>query len=216
MTIPTPNKAPDDAELRNLAEQQQTALLALLQAQQTCRYGQFHDFASIHDSKDYARLPLMTYDDVAGVEDYWRDRDNFTTDRIAAYFLTSGSSAAPKKIPVTSTLIRQKARAFAAFWEHVYADHPALKEGKFIANFGDSGHSQRNADNIPELSETTFWNQRMQGFQAKDRWPIPRQLTAISNAEHRYYAAARLALQGPLHCLMSLNPSTLVKFCEVF
>ena len=196
-------------------QQIQTDLLQdLLAAHADSAYGATHGFAKVTGPADYAELPFMTYDSVVGVEDYWSKPTNYTTDRLAAYFLTSGSSATPKRIPVTSSLVRQKARAFGLYWDAIYRDHPALKTGRFIANFGDSGHSERGADNVPEMSETTFWNQRMQGFQKSDRWPIPRQLVAIESAQDRYYAAARLALQGDLHCLMSLNPSTLVKFCE--
>ncbi|MEM9173214.1 MAG: GH3 auxin-responsive promoter family protein [Pseudomonadota bacterium] len=200
---------------QSLEHAQWALLQQILSAQQSCRFGQHHNFSAINSPDAYRRLPLMTYDQVAGFPDYWTDTRNFTVSRLSAYFLTSGSSATPKKIPVTSEFVRQKARAFSLFWDAIYRDHPAIKTGRLIANFGDSGHSERNAQNITELSETTFWNQRMQGFQSSERWPIPRQLVAIADASQRYYAAARLALQGELHCLMSLNPSTLVKFCEI-
>lgn len=179
-------------------------------------FGQHHGFSDITTPESYRSLPFMRYDEVAGFDasSYWSDPKNYSTDRLAAWFLTSGSSSTPKRIPVTSSLVREKAGAFSLFWDAIYADHPNLKTGKFIANFGDSGHSARDPNNVMEVSETTFWNQRMQGFQAKDRWPIPRQITAIDNAEWRYYAAARLALQNELHGMMGLNPSTLLKFCE--
>ena len=158
----------------------------------------------------------MQYDSVAGFDaSYWQDSANFTTERLLAYFLTSGSSTEPKRIPVTSRLVRQKSAAFSVYWAAIYRDHPGLRRGNFIANFGDSGHFTRNADKVLETSETTFWNQRMQGFQDASRWPLGRHLTAVADSELRYYAAARLALQGQLHCLMSLNPSTVVKFCAV-
>ena len=200
-----------------LATTQADYLTDLLARTAGTGFGRLHGFNTISGAADYARVPFMTYDSVAGFErgDYWPNRGNYTTDRLAAWFLTSGSSAQPKRIPVTSSLVREKAGAFALFWDAIYADHPNLRTGKFIANFGDSGHAERDANNLLEVSETTFWNQRMQGFQAKDRWPIPKQITAIEAPEWRYYAAARLALQGELHALMGLNPSTLLKFCEI-
>lgn len=200
-----------DVELR--ATQLQV-LRSILSAGAAGRYGELHKFPAITGDAEYARLPFMSYDQVAGFDAYWDDPENFSSDRLIAYFLTSGSSSEPKKIPVTSSLVREKARAFSQFWQSIYAAHPALKNGYFIANFADSGHSGRNDKGILETSETTFWNQRMQGFQDTSRWPAGKYLTAIESAELRYYAAARLALQGPLHCMMSLNPSTLVKFCQ--
>ncbi|MEL7023504.1 MAG: GH3 auxin-responsive promoter family protein [Pseudomonadota bacterium] len=201
----------------SLAQTQASYLTTLLERNSDSAFGQKHDFAGVADPVAYRDIPFMRYDEVAGFDsaDYWSTPANYTKDRVSAWFLTSGSSSTPKRIPVTSSLVREKAGAFSLFWDAIYADHPALKTGKFIANFGDSGHSARDANNILEVSETTFWNQRMQGFQASDRWPIPRQITAIESPALRYYAAARLALQGELHGMMGLNPSTLLKFCEV-
>ncbi len=198
--------------LRNV---QQQVLSEVLRRNSKSRYGQVHQFEQITDTDEYRRLPFMTYDRVEGVDAYWDEAANFTSDRLIAYFLTSGSSSTPKRIPVTSSLVREKAKAFGLFWEAIYTAHPKLKNGYFIANFADSGSSTRNSDGILEIAETTFWNQRMQGFQDSSRWPAGKYLTAIKSAELRYYAAARLALQSPLHCMMSLNPSTLVKFCHV-
>lgn len=199
----------------SLREVQEGLLRDLLLRNRDTAYGRSHGFGGVGSWSDYRQLPLMTYDRVAFDGDYWSDPAHYTSERVVAYFLTSGSSSRPKRVPVTGSLIRQKAAAFAVFWDSIYTDHPVLREGRFIANFGDSGVVARNEDNVVELSETTFWNQRMQGFQKKDRWPLPRQLSSISSAEWRYYAAARLALQGRLHCIMGLNPSTLLKLAEV-
>ncbi len=201
----------------SLAKTQADYLEKLLARNAQTVFGRRHGFSDVVAGEAYATVPFMRYDEVAGFEDgsYWPDASNYTTDRVSAWFLTSGSSSTPKRIPVTSSLVREKAGAFSLFWDAIYADHPELRTGKFIANFGDSGHSARDSNNVLEVSETTFWNQRMQGFQASDRWPIPRQITAIESPEWRYYAAARLALQGELHAMMGLNPSTLLKFCEV-
>ncbi|MEL7313075.1 MAG: GH3 auxin-responsive promoter family protein, partial [Pseudomonadota bacterium] len=200
-----------------LEQTQSNYLQHLLERNAQSAFGQRHGFDALEGPTAYRDLPFMRYDEVAGFDsvDYWSNPTNYTKDRVSAWFLTSGSSSTPKRIPVTSSLVREKAGAFSLFWDAIYADHPKLKTGKFIANFGDSGHSARDANNILEVSETTFWNQRMQGFQASDRWPIPRQITAIADPALRYFAAARLALQGELHGMMGLNPSTLLKFCEV-
>ena len=195
-------------------EAQRQIFVNIVGKNSSCEYGILHHFSELAESGEYWRLPFMTYEKTDGIDDYWSAAENFSTDRLIAYFLTSGSSSAPKRIPVTSSLVREKTRAFGIFWESIYAAHPALKGGHFIANFADSGHAKRNDQGVLEIAETTFWNQRMQGFQDSSRWPAGKYLTAVKSAELRYYAAARLALQGPLHCMMSLNPSTLVSLCR--
>jgi hypothetical protein len=47
------------------------------------------------------------------------------------------------------------------------------------------------------------------------RWPLPGELRQVSDLSARLFAIARLLLQSPVHCLMSLNPSTLLQFCRV-
>ncbi|MEO1474625.1 MAG: GH3 auxin-responsive promoter family protein, partial [Pseudomonadota bacterium] len=140
----------------SLAETQAEYLQKLLARNAETAFGRRHDFSDIVAGGAYADVPFMRYDEVAGFEDgsYWPDASNYTTDRISAWFLTSGSSSTPKRIPVTSSLVREKAGAFSLFWDAIYADHPELRTGKFIANFGDSGHSARDSNNVLEVSET--------------------------------------------------------------
>lgn len=194
---------------------QQKLLLDMLQRNAASNFGQLHGFENIRSIDDYKSVPLTTYDTLEqNNPGWWNDPANFTVERLVARFLTSGSTAAPKRVPVTSTLVRQKAAAFSLFWDSIYAHHPALESGNFIANFADSGVSSRDDSNVLQTSETTFWNKRMQGFQDQDRWPLGKELALIESSAERYYVATRLALQGNLHCMMSLNPSTLLKFCE--
>lgn len=199
----------------SIKDVQTRVLQDILKHNATCRYGEKHGFADIETIDSYRRLPLTNYDISEALwPGFWDDPANFTSDRLLAYFMTSGSTAKPKKIPVTSSLVREKSRAFGLFWDSIYSVHPALESGNFIANFADSGVIARSAGNIAMMSETTFWNKRMQGFQDPRRWPLGKRLAEIPVSADRYYVAARLALQGPLHCMMSLNPSTLVKFCQ--
>ncbi|MGH8167030.1 MAG: GH3 family domain-containing protein [Woeseiaceae bacterium] len=199
----------------SITEIQTQVLLDILKHNAKSRYGEKYRFEEIRSIGAWQEVPLTNYNlSEERWPGFWDDPANFTVDRLAAYFMTSGSTARPKKIPVTSSLVREKARAFGLFWDSIYATHPALVCGNFIANFADSGVIVRDPGNVTMMSETTFWNKRMQGFQDPERWPLGKRLTDIPNSADRYYAAARLALQGPLHCMMSLNPSTLVKFCQ--
>ena len=200
----------------SLKSVQERILTDTLVANAGCKYGKHHGFDKISGIGDYRRIPLIDYQRLDhAFPDIWNRVSDLSGDRLLAYFLTSGSTAKPKKIPVTTRLVREKARAFSVFWDSIYTAHPLLMTGNFLANFADSGKTERDENGIQMLSETTFWNQRMQGFQDPDRWPAGRHLAKIESAERRYYAAARLALQAPLHCMMSLNPSTLVRFCQV-
>lgn len=181
-------------------------------------YGRRYGFEGIGNLNDFRRrVPLVTYEDIRGDIDRMAAGGNnvLTAERVLAFFKTSGSLAAPKLIPVTPSLVREKARAFGVFWQEVYRAHPSLRTGRVVANFTDSGQVERTRGGHEVLSEATFWGRRTHGLHSRERWPIPRELRFIADHEHRHYAAARLILQGPLHGMMCLNPSTLLMFCRV-
>ena len=137
-----------------------------------------------------------------------------TCDRVVAMFKTSGSTALPKHLPVTSSLMRQKVAAFAVFWEAVYRDWPAIADGTMVSNFSDASVSERSAGGLEICSESSFWARRGRSLHSLQRWPLPAELRHVVSNEARVYAMARLLLQNDLHCIMCLNPSTLLQFCR--
>lgn len=201
-------------------ESVQRALLfdGAIQRNSQSEYGRRHKFDGVKNPDDFRRsVPLVSYEDLrADIDRMAAGESNvLTAERVLAFFKTSGSLAAPKLIPVTPSLIREKARAFGVFWQEVYKAHPALRHGRVIANFTDSGRVERTPGGQEVLSEATFWGRRTHGLHSRERWPIPRELRFIADPECRHYAAARLVLQGELHGIMCLNPSTLLMFCRV-
>lgn len=180
-------------------------------------YGQAHGFAGIETAADYrSALPLVRYENLRPWIERMAagERNQLSAANPIAFFKTSGSTSKPKLVPVTRAFAAQKARAFADYWRQVYADHPTLEQGRMIANFGDHTQPERTAGGTRILSETSFWNERMQIARGRGKWPTPPGLRRIEDAELRYFAAARFALQGPLHGIMCLNPSTLLAFCR--
>lgn len=202
----------------DLEAAQETQLLAeVVRPNAETAYGKAHGFKGIGTIADYRRaLPLVRYEDLRPWVERMAagERNLLSAANPIAFFKTSGSTSKPKLVPVTRGFAAQKARAFADYWRQVYADHPALEQGRTIANFGDHTQPEKTAGGTRILSETSFWNERMQIARGRGKWPTPPGLRRIEDAELRYYAAARFALQGPLHGIMCLNPSTLLAFCR--
>ena len=181
-------------------------------------FARAHGLAGIGSVEEFrAAVPLHEYDDLRP----WIDRvvegetEVLAAERPIAFFTTSGTAAAPKRIPVTPSFVREKARAFGIFWSLCHDAHPGLRTGRIIANFGDGGRDTPTDTGVPVLSETTFWNRRMSGLQGRSGWPLPPVIRSIEDAELRYYAVARLAMAGPLHGIMCLNPSTLLRLGRI-
>jgi hypothetical protein len=197
--------------------QERLLLEEVVRPNQATAHGRAHGFARIRSVDDYrAALPLVTYEDLRPLIERMAAGEPgvLTESAPIAFFKTSGSTSKPKLIPATRAFAAQKACAFAAYWARVHSDHPDLKDGRMLANFGDLASVERSAGGTRILSETTFWNERMQIARGRAKWPTPPALRRIEDPALRYYAAARFALQGPLQGIMCLNPSTLLAFCR--
>jgi len=201
----------------DLAAGQWRYLSQLLERNAESALGRRYRFAEIRDPREYRhRVPLVEYGDLRPLVERAAggERRVLTNERNLAFFKTSGSASKPKWIPVTPSLVREKTRAFGIFYHLLYRDHPRLDGGRWIANFADHAEREKTPGGRPVLSETSFWNERMQGFQARDRWPIPPVLREVADPELRFFAAARFALQSSLQAILSLNPSTLLIFAR--
>jgi len=178
-------------------------------------YGRAHNFASIQSIEEYRQsVPLVQYEDIRP----WVDRvaagesGVLTKERVIAFFKTSGSLSKPKLIPVTTTLMRQKVATFATYWEQIYDLYPGVRDGMMVSNFSDASDTERTHAGIEVYSESGFWARRGRSLHSLQRWPLPAAIRLVKDSDARLYATARLLLQADLHCIMCLNPSTLLQF----
>lgn len=213
-----------EANAGNVQAIQQQVLAALVGSLRGSDYGRHHQitrWATMSGDvtpDQYAQcLPLVGYEDIR----HWIERigspqsTSLTTDRTIALFKTSGSTAHPKHIPVTASLMRQKVAAFSVFWGAVYKDYSGIATGSIVSNFIDAGETTRLDSGIELCSESSFWSRRGRAMHSLQRWPLPGEVRQVSDPSARLFAIARLLLQSPVHCLMSLNPSTLLQFCRL-
>ncbi|MEM7424254.1 MAG: GH3 auxin-responsive promoter family protein, partial [Pseudomonadota bacterium] len=158
------------------ADQERLLLDEIVRPNADTVFGRDHGFSSIATVGDYRRaVPLAGYEDLRP----WIDRmaageaDVLTAAKPIAFFKTSGSTSKPKLVPVTRLFAAQKARAFGDYWAQVYQRHPALERGRMIANFGDHTQPEKSEGGTRILSETSFWNERMQIARGRSKWPTP-------------------------------------------
>lgn len=215
-----PTPAADANECRASIEAVQTRLLLhdIIRTNATSVYGSIHRFAAIESIDQFRNtVPLVTYENIRPyIEQVANGHTGIlTTERVLAFFKTSGSLARPKLIPVTASLTRQKSAAYTQYWSDIYARYPAIRTGSLVTNFSDASSTSLTASGIEIFSESGFWARRSRALNSIRRLPIPAELRLISDSEARWFAAARLLLQVKLHCLMCLNPSTLLHFCRV-
>ena len=193
---------------------QDELLRTIVDANAESEFGREHSFAKLGSLAEYQRaVPIRTYEGfesridrvVAG------ESNVLTCEPVKRFFLTSGSTAKSKYIPVTNTFVRAKSRAFGVYWSEVFSRHPDVKAGRMVTNFSDSGNPVRApGSNLACTSESAYWAGVTRGTSLSQTPIIPKSVAQIGDSDSRYYAIARILLEEDFRVIMTLNPSTIV------
>jgi hypothetical protein len=195
------------------AVQESCLFQRILRPNQDSEYGRRHSFASLATVRDYQRaVPIVRYADIAPEIDRMANGEAgvLVTEPVRRFFLTSGSSATPKTIPVTSSFVGDKSRAFGLYWALLFGAHPDAQSGRVVGNFSDSAGGYKLPSGIPVSSEGSYWNAVGAATQQRGKSPLPKFIGAIADSRARYYTVARILVEEDLSLLMALNPSTVL------
>ncbi len=193
--------------------QEELLFSRILRPNQGSEYGRQYGFSKLVSVRDYqSAVPVVDYAALKSSVDRAAagEANILTAEPVRRFFATSGSSSAAKLVPVTSTLIGDKARAFGIYWGWLYADHPKAELGRVVGNFSDSGGVTKLPSGIPVSSEGAYWSMVSAATQKRGRSPLPKSIAAIADAEERYRAIADILIKEDVSLLMALNPSTLL------
>jgi hypothetical protein len=219
MTTPTQFRSREaQAFMAGLADPETTQAEVLLRRiigpNLDSQFGKNHDFARIDTVSDYQQaVPISKYDAFAPmIERIVHDGEQglLTSAPVKRFFMTSGSTAGAKYIPVTSSFIRDKSRAFGIYWNTVFEQHPAAKAGRMVTNFSDSGAATASPGGLPCSSESAFWAGVTRATQLASKPIIPKAVAQIADSDARYHAIARILLEEAFSVIMTLNPSTIL------
>jgi hypothetical protein len=174
-------------------------------------YGKQHGFSSISDPASYARnVPLMTPDDLAT----WVERAMngeqavLTADAPAYYVRTTGSTGAPKHVPITAAYKEEfQQTVHIALW-HLFRRFPAAFRGRALYFVG-SRQVDRAADGtgIGTMSGYNFTElpKVIRGVYA---WPY--ELFEVTDLATRSYLALHLASLGNPSLIAGIFPAPIV------
>ncbi|MBI1849663.1 MAG: GH3 auxin-responsive promoter family protein [Planctomycetes bacterium] len=217
----TTTRAPHDASRNGLDRpdilQEECLLKRIVEPNRDCEYGCRHQFRVVRSVRDYQRaVPIVRYENIrADVDRMARGEASvLVAEPVRHFFLTSGSTGEPKRVPVTASLIRDKWRAFGTYWSRVFERHPSVNRSTMVMSLVESGAPTLTWGGIPCSSESAFWSAWSSGLSLRRTPLVPREIGSIVDVDARAYATARILLEEDLPLLMALHPSTLLVFLQ--
>ena len=194
----------------------QVALLQdLLKQNQATRYGQAHRFSAISTFKDYAdAVPLNTFQALSPYIERMKqgERNILTADQPVLFNMTSGTTAAPKYVPITKKGINETANRSHQWLYRALKDHPKMLDQAFVC-IGGSSIEGYTTSGIPYGSASGMMYESLPRA-LRGAFAIPFLLSRINDYELRYYAIARLALAREVSFVVTPNPTTLIRMAE--
>lgn len=205
------------AATRNPSETQEHKLRQILRRNRYTEYGREHGFAAITNLTDYAAaVPVVTYQDIAArMERVANGEKNVMTAEDPVMFArTSGTTGAPKLVPVTKTCQGRDHRDQMRTWMyHAQRDHPKMMRGQVMALVSPAVEGHTDAG-IPYGSTTGHIYANHPRI-IKTSYAIPYEVFDTEDYDAKYYALMRLGLAADVTFLCTANPSSIVRLCEV-
>ena len=203
--------------LDHVEHEQQRVLDRVLALTADSDFGHRHDLRRVRTADDLKRaLPLLTYEDYRPYVDRLCDGDTgalFSAgQRILMFATSSGTTALPKRIPVTPQFVRDYRRGWNIFGLKMLADHPRAilrpilqASGRYDAAFTPAG--------IPCGAIT--------GLLARTQKRIVRrfyvgrpEVAHLDDAQARYYTLMRLGISRDVAFAVTANPATLIQMAK--
>ena len=194
-------------------EVQRDRLQEMVARNASSQFGRDHHFSEIRSAADFRkRVPIRGYD---GHEPYIAQ---VREGNIGALFgpgtdvlmfaMTSGTTATPKTIPVTSESLRNYRQGWSIWGIRAFDDHPKMLENGLrpILQLVSNWREQLTSGGIP-CGAITGLTAHMQNRLVRTTYCMPPVTMAIKDIESKYYLALRLSAFRDLGATMAANPS---------
>lgn len=202
--------------LKDPAAAQRRVLRAVLETNAGTAFGREHRFDRMRDIEDFRAVPIRNYADL----EPWIDRaaageqDVLSADAPLAFFTSSGSTGAPKKVPVTSGFVRDCYLPFLfAAYAGVLERHPELlaETSTLSLKHDPDAQTATTASGLPHVGASQLDLSRFGdlAYEPGTRAPwgqLPDDLAGGDTLE-RLYHRTRLAAEHDVRCIVGINPA---------
>jgi len=199
----------------NPLEAQKRVLLEYLARNRGTEYGRRYKFSDIKSISDYqARVPLCDYKSLCQyIERIKKGEQNIlTADKVTYFGITSGTTGAPKFIPVT-VFARERKTDLMNLWSYyISKDHPGVTKGK-ILGISDPEVKGFTEGGLPYGPKNGHFYNNMPAI-VRRFYSLPREVFEIKDYEARYYCVLRISMEHDVTTLATLNPSAILILCR--
>lgn len=201
---------------RKAPEVQERILFAKIRRNARSDFGRQFGFAHIRSVEDFRRqIPLMTYDDYAP----WIDRVKAgeisalfgPRTRVHMFAMSSGTTATPKYIPVTTDFLNEYRRGWNAFGVKALLDNGGFL--KPIVQVTSRMDESSSSGGIP-CGAITGLMAATQKRIVRKYYVTPPCIAHIDDFNAKYYTIMRLGLVTEPAFIITANPSTTLKLAR--
>ncbi len=205
--------APLDRAAARPADAQRAALLRILTANRDTTFGRTHGFAAVGSHADYARhVPVQQYEHLRPHVERQRTTGEpvLTAEAPVFYAQTSGSTGAPKYVPITPSVLTVTRTEQKIFSYLQYRACPAAFAGRTLGIMGAAVEGQL-ASGHAVGSVSGHLYRSMPRF-VKARFVVPPDVSSVTDYALKYLLILRLALEVPDITYMGApNPSSFLR-----
>ena len=193
----------------------QEALLRRMMANNSdTEYGREYRFTEVGSLADYrSKVPVVDYEDIRErIDRVTRgEKGVLTAEDPVLFAQTSGTTGAPKYIPVTPTC--QRGGGMTTFLHYASRDHPRMFRDKMITIVSPAieGHTE---GGLPFGSTSGMIVKEMPKV-VQSAYAVPYDVYEIHDYEAKYYALLRLGLDRSVSFMATSNPSSVLKLAEM-
>jgi hypothetical protein len=202
------------AATRDAPAVQRQVLLSKIRRNAGSRFGRDYGFDQIRSPEDFVRrVPILRYEDHRPYIERVMAGDLGAMfggrQRVHMFAMTSGTTAEPKYIPVTSHFLREYRRGWNAFGVKALLDHPQafLRCILQVSSRMDESHTSAG---IP-CGAITGLMAATQKRLVRKYYITPRITAHIEDATARYYTIMRLAVPADVAFPITASPATQLK-----
>lgn len=176
-------------------------------------YGRAYKFAAIQTIDDYRQnIPVIGYEAISHyIDRVTQGETNVLTAETPLLFAqTSGTTGAPKYIPVTNTC--RKGGGMKVWMHYARIAHPQAFAGKLLTIVSPAIEGYTDGG-LPFGSTSGMVVKEMPKV-VQSAYAVPYDVYEISDYNAKYYTIMRLGLQEKISLVATANPSTILKLAE--